>query len=90
MVQEGISGGFYTASNSEVGQAPFFSKFDQNLNQLWQVQIPKLISLSQVWVAAPGIIYATGIGSFGSATRSVILKFIDNLPNSPTLVSINI
>ncbi len=86
MVQEGIGGGFYTASNSEVGQAPFLSKFDQNLNQLWQVQIPSLISLSQVWVSAPGVIYTTGVGSFGSATRAVIMKFIDNSPNAPTLV----
>lgn len=80
------SGGFYMASNSEVGQSPFISKFDQNYTQIWQVQIPKLTSISQIWEASPGIIYATGVGSFGSLTRTVILKLQDNTPNIPTLL----
>ncbi|MBK8701300.1 MAG: T9SS type A sorting domain-containing protein [Saprospiraceae bacterium] len=78
-------GGFYMASNSEVGQSPFISKFDQNYNQLWQVQIPKLSSISQIWESTTGDIYATGIGLFGSL-RTVLLKLKDNSPNIPTLV----
>lgn len=80
------SGGFYMASNSEVGQSPFISKFDQNYTQIWQVQIPKLTTISQIWESSPGIIYATGVGSFGSLTRTVILKLQDNTPNIPTLL----
>ncbi|MBK8243139.1 MAG: T9SS type A sorting domain-containing protein [Saprospiraceae bacterium] len=80
------SGGFYMASNSEVGQSPFISKFDQNYTQIWQVQIPKLTTISQIWEASPGIIYTTGVGSFGSLTRTVILKLQDNTPNIPTLL----
>lgn len=80
-----IGGGFYMASNSEVGQAPFISKFDQNYTQIWQVQIPKLITISQIWQAVSGDIYATGIGTFGSL-RTVLLKLKDNSPNTPTLV----
>lgn len=85
-IAQAQSGGFYMASNSEVGQSPFISKFDQNYTQIWQVQIPKLTSVSQIWEASPGVIYATGIGSFGSLTRTVILKLQDNTPNIPTLL----
>ncbi|MEO6691736.1 MAG: hypothetical protein ABIO44_05295, partial [Saprospiraceae bacterium] len=78
--------GFYTASNSEIGQAPFISKFDQNYVQVWQVQIPKLVSISQIWESSPGVLYATGVGNFGFLNRTVILKLQDNSPNAPSLI----
>jgi len=81
-----FSGEYFMASNSEVGQSPFISKFDQNYTQIWQIQIPKLTSVSQIWEASPGVIYATGIGSFANLTRTVLLKLQDNTPNIPTLL----
>ncbi|MEP7197339.1 MAG: T9SS type A sorting domain-containing protein [Saprospiraceae bacterium] len=78
--------GFYTASNSEIGKAPFISKFGQSYSQIWQVQLPTLVSISQIWESSPGEIYATGIGNFGSLSRTVILKFHDNSPNAPNLI----
>ncbi len=85
-IQAQNGSGFYTASNSEIGKPPFISKFDPNFNPVWQVQIPKLVSLSQIWESSPGILYVAGIGTFGFSSRTVVLKLQDNAPNSPSLI----
>ena len=72
-------GGFYATANDLSGSAiPHVIKFDQNLNPLWDVGIPKLVSINQVWESTAGIAYVTGRGTFGGVVRDVIVKMADN------------
>ena len=72
--------GLYAAANDLSGtNVPHVIKFDQNLNPLWDVGIPKLVSIHQVWEGAPGVAYVTGRGNFGGVMRDVIVKIADNI-----------
>ncbi|MBL0024111.1 MAG: gliding motility-associated C-terminal domain-containing protein [Saprospiraceae bacterium] len=73
------NGGFYASANDMSGSnIPHIIKFDQNLNPLWDVGIPKLTSINQIWESAAGTAYVTGRGSFGGSLRDVVIKIADN------------
>lgn len=73
------AGGFYASANGFGASGAHVLKFDDDLLLQWDVIIPELIGISQVWEASTGI-YVTGTGIFGGQSRTVIVKLLDNGP----------
>ncbi len=76
-VTKGLLGDVYAATNTFAGKAHVM-KFDQGLFLLWDVEIPALSSVSQVFEGFFGDIYIVGQGSFGGSNRAVIIKMTDS------------
>lgn len=79
-VAQRSAGGFYASANSLTGTEAFVFKFDQDFLVQWQIKIPQLTLVRQVWEGASGSIFVTGDGFFGGDFRTVIIKLADNGP----------
>lgn len=77
----------YAASTDFFSSQSYLQKFDTDLLLLWEVQIPQLTSIGQVWEGLPGELYITGVGNFGGLVRPVIVRLLDN--GGPTVVSVD-
>ncbi|TAK37403.1 MAG: T9SS type A sorting domain-containing protein [Saprospiraceae bacterium] len=75
-VTRALTGDIYAVANTVTGQAHLL-KFDPTLFLQWDVQIPELSTVSQVWEGFFGEIYVTGRGNFGSTSRDVVVKITD-------------
>ncbi|MBI5916014.1 MAG: HYR domain-containing protein, partial [Bacteroidetes bacterium] len=75
-VARALIGDIYAVANTLSGQAHLM-KFDGGLFLQWDVQIPALSSVSQVWEGFFGEIYVTGRGNFGGTDRDVVIKLLD-------------
>lgn len=68
-------------------QFPSFSarliKFNTDLITLWQVSLPGLTAIRNVWTSGSSI-YVSGSATVGGQSRGVVLKFQDGM-NAPTL-----
>lgn len=76
----------YASGNGFGGSGAHIMKFEADLSFVhWDVLIPELTTVRQIWEASPGIIYVVGTGNFGGANREVIIKLFDNPPFVVTL-----
>lgn len=73
----GLSGDIYAVANTTTAQAHLM-KFNQDMLLLWDVIIPELISVGQVFEGLSGEIYMIGRGSFEGVNRHVIIRLTDS------------
>lgn len=79
------SGGFLAVGNSFPSVLAFLIKFDSDLLPQWQINLPNLTAISQVWRDGGNGIYVTGRATIASLNRGVVLKFQDR-GNTPPLL----
>jgi len=70
------SGDFFATANGLTNSDAHIYKFDQDLLLQWDIIIPQLTTISQVWEGVPGEIFAVGRGNFGNQNRDVIIKLL--------------
>ncbi|MFN0012944.1 MAG: HYR domain-containing protein, partial [Saprospiraceae bacterium] len=76
---------FYAVGNALSGFLAYLFKFDNDLLPVWQIAVPELSAISQVWRDNNGDIYVTGRATTGGLNRGVVLKY-QGLGNSPALL----
>ncbi|MCB0661243.1 MAG: T9SS type A sorting domain-containing protein [Saprospiraceae bacterium] len=74
------SGGIVAAANSLPAGNAHVLQFDQDLILQWDIIIPELSIIKQVWEGMGGKEIATGRGDFDGETRDIIIKILDNGP----------
>jgi hypothetical protein len=75
------TGGIYAAANNLPNGEAHILKFDQDLLLQWDIIIPQLNSIRQVWEGMAGKGVGTGKGDFDGQERDVMVKFLDNGPS---------
>ncbi|MBI5916461.1 MAG: T9SS type A sorting domain-containing protein [Bacteroidetes bacterium] len=78
------AGGMYAAATDFGNSEAYLQKFDASLILQWEVRLPQLNNISQVWEGLPGEVYVTGMGTFGGLLRTVVIKLTDF--GSPSVV----
>ncbi|MFN4079853.1 MAG: T9SS type A sorting domain-containing protein [Saprospiraceae bacterium] len=71
------SGGFLAVGNTFPSVSAFLMKFDSDLLVQWQINLPDLTAVSQVWRDGNDGIYVTGRATVDGLNRGVVLKFQD-------------
>ncbi|MBK9335749.1 MAG: PKD domain-containing protein [Lewinellaceae bacterium] len=80
-----ISGGFYAVGHTYPSVSAHLMKFDADLLVTWQIIIPQLTAVSQVWTDTEGKIYVTGRATVGGLNRGVLLKY-QEVGGNPSLL----
>ncbi len=75
---------FFTVGRKIATPVHYLTKLDQNSLPLWEVRLPLLTNIYQVWAIGTAI-YVTGSADVGGLDRDVVLKFQDGT-TGPTLL----
>jgi hypothetical protein len=78
-----VSNGFLVVGNTFPAFQAYLMKFDIDLLPMWQVQLPPLTAIRNVWQADSSI-YVSGSAAVSGLTRGVVLRFSDT-PGGPVL-----
>lgn len=71
------SDGFWAVGNTFPSVSAYLMKFDNDLLVQWQINLPDLTAVSQVWRDDDDGIYVTGRATVDGINRGVLLKFQD-------------
>ncbi len=71
------SGGFLAVGSTFPSVSAYLMKFDHDLLVQWQISLPDLTAVSQVWRDGDDGIYVTGRATANGINRGVVLKFQD-------------
>ncbi len=78
-----VSNGFVAIGHTFPAFTAYLMKFDADLLDQWQVQLPLLTAVRNVWQADSSI-YVSGSAPVSGLTRGVVLRFLD-APGGPVL-----
>lgn len=78
-----VNNGFLALGNTFPTFQAYLMKFDTDLLPVWQVRLPQLTTVRNVWQADSSI-YVSGSAPVGGLTRGVVLRFFD-APGGPVL-----
>ncbi len=70
-------GGVYATANSLNSPDAHLLRFDADLLLIYDVIIPQLSTITQVWEGQPGEVFVVGRGNFGPQNRTVLIKLVD-------------
>ncbi len=80
------SGGFLAVGNTFPSVSAFLMRFDSDLLVQWQINLPNLTAVRQVWRDGDDGIYVTGRATVDGLNRGVVLKFQDFGNNPAPLI----
>lgn len=80
------SSGFLAVGNTFPSVSAFLMRFDSDLLVQWQINLPNLTAVRQVWRDSDDGIYVTGRATVDGLNRGVVLKFQDFGSNPAPLI----